>query len=88
MTKEHESIFRGSLYEIHMLLKNKKINLLGEFVVAIYSELSAKQETNLDESFCKPFLDYLSPSDASKLIAKIINLPKQDIYKYLVEISK
>ena len=88
MTKEHESVFRGSLHEIHMLLKNKKINLLGEFVVAIYSELSAKQDTNLDEIFCKPFLDYLSPSDASKLIAKIINLPKQDIYKYLVEISK
>jgi len=35
----------------------------------------------------QPFLEYMSPSDASKLIAKITSHSKQDVYKFLLSIS-
>ena len=88
MTKEFESIYRGTLEEILILIRTNKIKLLGEFVLLIHSSSTLSRDYDLDEKFCRPFLDYLSPTDASKLIAQITNFPKQDVYKFLVEISK
>ena len=88
MTKEHESIYRGSLEEILTLVKTNKIKFLGEFALLIHPSKPHSKDFDLDENFCKPFLDYLSPTDASKLIAKITNFSKQRIYKFLLEISK
>jgi 16S rRNA (cytidine1402-2'-O)-methyltransferase len=88
MTKEHESIYRGSLEEILTLVKTNKIKFLGEFALLIHPSKSHSKDFDLDENFCKPFLDYLSPTDASKLIAKITNFSKQDIYRFFIEISK
>ena len=51
-------------------------------------ELDGTKVLNLDKNFCRPFLDYLSPTDASKLIAKITSLSKQEVYKFLLSISK
>jgi 16S rRNA (cytidine1402-2'-O)-methyltransferase len=87
MTKEYESIYRGSLREIYSQLLNGEITLLGEFVLVIQSSLKSQSPGELDEEFCKPFLEYMSPSDASKLIAKISNHSKQEIYKFLLNIS-
>ena len=88
MTKEFESTYRGTLEEILILIKANKIKLLGEFVLLIHSSISDSRDNDLDENFCKPFLDYLSPADASKLIARITNFSKQEVYKFLTEISK
>ena len=88
MTKKHESIYRGTLTEISNLIKENKIKLLGEFVLLLNSDSSFSKSMNLDENFCRPFLDYLSPTDASKLIAKITTSSKQQVYKFLLEISK
>ena len=87
MTKEHESIYRGPLDEIYAQLLNSEIRLLGEFVIVIQSSLKSQSGNDLEEDFCKPFLEYMSPSDASKLIAKITSHPKQYIYKFLLNIS-
>ena len=87
MTKEYESIYRGTLKEVHELLQTNQIKLLGEFVLLVYSE-STHHDFQLDENFCRLFLEYLSPSDASKLIAKITNNSKKDVYNFLVEVSK
>tara|TARA_B110000003_G_scaffold190409_1_gene189178 strand:+ start:1902 stop:2729 length:828 start_codon:yes stop_codon:yes gene_type:complete len=87
MTKEHESIYRGPLDEIYAQLLNSEIRLLGEFVIIIQSSLKSQSDNDLEVDFCKPFLEYMSPSDASKLIAKITSHPKQDIYKFLLNIS-
>ena len=87
MTKDYESIYRGSLDEIYSQLLRSEITLLGEFVLVIQSSLKSQASDELEEDFCKPFLDYMSPSDASKLIAKISSHPKQDIYKFLLTIS-
>jgi 16S rRNA (cytidine1402-2'-O)-methyltransferase len=87
MTKEYESIYRGSLEEIYGQLLDSKITLLGEFVLVIHSSLKTQAVSVLDIDFCKPFLNYMSPSNASKLIAKITNHSKQDIYKFLIKIS-
>tara|TARA_B100000287_G_C20671290_1_gene793459 strand:- start:277 stop:1098 length:822 start_codon:yes stop_codon:yes gene_type:complete len=88
MTKEFESIYRGTLEEILILIKANKIKLLGEFVLLIHPGTSNGKDYDLDEDFCRSFLDYLSPTDASKLIARITNSSKQDVYKFLTEISK
>ena len=88
MTKEYESIYRGTLEEIFRLIKTNQIKLLGEFVLLIHSSSSHSKDFDLDENFCRLFLDYLSPTDASKLIAKITNFSKQDVYKFLMQISK
>ena len=88
MTKEYESIYRGTLEEIFRLIKTNQIKLLGEFVLLIHSSSSHSKDFDLDENFCRLFLDYLSPTDASKLIAKITNFSKQDVYKFLIQISK
>jgi len=88
MTKKYESIYRGTLEEIFQIIKTNQIKLLGEFVLLVNSSSSHNKFSNLDENFCRPFLDYLSPTDASKLIAKITDLSKQDVYKFLIEISK
>ena len=87
MTKEYESIYRGSLDEIYSQLLNSEITLLGEFVIVIQSSLKSQSSYVLEEDFCKPFLEYMSPSDASKLIAKITSHSKQDVYKFLLSIS-
>jgi 16S rRNA (cytidine1402-2'-O)-methyltransferase len=87
MTKEYESIYRGSLDEIYSQLLGSKITLLGEFVLVIQSSLKSQSATDLDEDFCKHFLEYMSPSDASKLIARITNHSKQDVYRFLLSIS-
>ena len=88
MTKEYESVYRGTIKEVLTLIKNNEIKLLGEFVILVYPGSHLSTSFNLDESFCRPFLDYLSPSDASKLIAKITSFSKQEVYKFLLEISK
>jgi len=88
MTKEFESTYRGTLEEILNLFKNNQITLLGEFVILIYPLSSLSTVFNLDQNFCRPFLDYLSPTDASKLIAKITSFSKQEVYKFLLSISK
>ena len=87
MTKDYDSIYRGSLDEIYSQLLRSEITLLGEFVLVIQSSLKSQTSDELEEDFCKPFLDYMSPSDASKLIAKISSHPKQEIYKFLLTIS-
>ena len=65
MTKNYESIYRGSLDEIYSQLLRSEITLLGEFVLVIQSSLKSQTSDELEEDFCKPFLDYMSPSDAS-----------------------
>ena len=87
MTKEYESIYRGSLDEIYSQLLSSEITLLGEFVIVIQSSIKSQNSDALEEDFCKPFLEYMSPSDASKLIAKITSHSKQDVYKFLLSIS-
>ena len=88
MTKKHETIYRGTPEEILNLIKENKIKLLGEFVLLLNTNSSFGNDMNLDENLCRPFLDYLSPTDASKLIAKITSLSKHEIYKFLLQISK
>ena len=88
ITKKHESIYRGTLEEILHLIKNNKIKFLGEFVLLLNSQSSLIKDSKLDENFCRPFLDYLSPTDASKLIAKISSFSRKEVYKFLLEISK
>ncbi len=88
MTKKHETIYRGTLEEILNLIKGNKIKLLGEFVLLLNSYSSFSKDIKLDENFCRPFLDYLSPADASKLIAKITSFSKHEVYKFLLDISK
>ena len=88
MTKKHETIYRGTPIEILNLIKENKIKLLGEFVLLLNTNSSFKKDMKLDENFCRPFLDYLSPTDASKLIAKITSFSKHEVYKFLLEISK
>ena len=50
MTKEHESIYRGSLDEIYSQLLNSEITLLGEFVIVIQSSLKSQSSYELEES--------------------------------------
>jgi len=88
MTKEYESIYRGTIEEILTLIKKDEIILLGEFVILVYPNSYLNKVFDLDENFCRPFLDYLSPTDASKLIAKITSFSKQEVYKFLLGISK
>tara|TARA_B100000579_G_scaffold149903_1_gene121741 strand:+ start:74 stop:895 length:822 start_codon:yes stop_codon:yes gene_type:complete len=88
MTKEFETIYRGTVEEILILLKNNQITLLGEFVILVYPCPSLSTVFNLDKNFCRPFLNYLSPADASKLIAKITSFSKKEVYKFLLSISK
>ena len=70
------------------IFKNNEIKLLGEFVILVYPDSYLSTSLNLDENFCRPFLNFLSPTDASKLIAKITSFSKQEVYKFLLEISK
>ena len=88
MTKQYESVYRGTIKEVLALIKKNKIKLLGEFVILVYPSSRPNASINLDENFCRPFLNYLSPTDASKLIAKITSFSKKEVYKFLLEISK
>ncbi len=88
MTKKHETIYRGTPLEILSQINENKIKLLGEFVLLLNTNSSFERDIKLNESFCRPFLDYLSPTDASKLIAKITSFSKNEVYKFLLEISK
>ena len=73
--------FLRDLYEASVI-QNTKIFLRKKKIE------TNKENIDLNEDFCLQFLEHLSPADASKLIAKITSFSKQEVYKFLLSISK
>ena len=85
MTKIHENVFRGRLFEILERVKNKKINLKGEFVLVLDGQNKPKPFSKINEKIKNEFLSKLSASDSAKLISILTGENKRDIYKKLIE---
>ena len=85
MTKIHENVFRGRVFEILERVKNKKINLKGELVVVLEGQNKPKPFSKINEKIKNEFLSKLSASDSAKLISILTGENKRDIYKKLIE---
>lgn len=83
LTKLHEQVLRGTLADIRAQLESGDIPLLGEFVLVLEPAARAAQETvpPLDaELVLRACLEYLSPSQASRLAARLTGRPRGDLY--------
>ena len=85
MTKIHENVFRGRVFEILERIKNKKINLKGELVVVLEGQNKPKPFSKINEKIKNEFLSKLSASDSAKLISTLTGENKRDIYKKLID---
>ena len=84
MTKIHEDVFRGKIFEIIKDIENDQINLKGELVLVIEGA-DNKIDLNISSQIKKEFLSKLSASDSAKLISMLTGKNKRDIYKKLIE---
>ncbi|MEK9649578.1 MAG: 16S rRNA (cytidine(1402)-2'-O)-methyltransferase [Gammaproteobacteria bacterium] len=78
LTKEYETLYRGSLLQMNNLIGLLKSALKGEFTIVVGS-IENKELFNLDLQ--EDLLSFLSKGDAAKVLAKIYKIPKREIYK-------
>lgn len=90
MTKPYENIFRGTLAEAHQNIEDGRIILKGEFVVVLNCSNNTfiSRHISLNRNFCEPFLNYLPVKQSAKLISTLLNLPKPEVYDFLIKIAK
>ena len=86
MTKKHEEVIRGSIYEIHKQVSSR--NLKGEICLLIEGDKDlVEPSTDLNNEIKDLVLKKMSPTDAAKLLSFITKQNKRDLYKWLTDKS-
>jgi 16S rRNA (cytidine1402-2'-O)-methyltransferase len=83
LTKLHEQVLRACLAEVRHALASGTVPLLGEFVLVLEPAPRSAQPAlpPLDaETVLVACLEYLSPSQASRLAARLTGRPRSEIY--------
>lgn len=89
LTKMHESFYSGSASELSLMIDNGDLVLKGEVVLLVDNqslELKSKRELNVDE-LIKAFGDELPASKLAKIIAKLTDVNRQDVYQKIEELK-
>lgn len=90
LTKLHEQLARGSLSAICRQLADGSIPTLGEFVLVLAPVPRVEQvaAASLDpEQVMRHCLDYLSPSQASRLAARLTGLSRGELYDIALRVG-
>ena len=90
LTKINEKIIRGSALEVKKIMISEKNNHRGEFVIVIGGDNSKKIDIFLEQSLKNQIVKLLSKfslTDVVEIVHKLTNLPKNKIYKWVLEIK-
>ena len=82
ISKKYEEVLRGNKSFFKDYLNQK--DLKGEIVLLIEGS-SGEKTIHIDEDIKKSYLEKLSPKDAAKLLALILNKSKREIYNSLID---
>jgi len=84
MTKKHEEVIRGSIYEILTQVSSRDIK--GEICLLIEGYKNQTESSiDLNNEIKDLALKKMSPSEAAKLLSLITNKNKRDLYKWLIK---
>ncbi|MCX7760667.1 MAG: 16S rRNA (cytidine(1402)-2'-O)-methyltransferase [Hydrogenothermaceae bacterium] len=86
LTKIHEKFFYGTVEDVINSLKQNKENLKGEFVIVVYPS-EKEEEINIEEEVKQLLLAGQSAKDITKLLTTKYNLPKNRVYKIIMDIK-
>ena len=92
LTKMNERAFIGSSLEVFKEFKQSSKNSLGEFVIVIEEQNIGKKKSLCELSpdiidIIKKLLDKFSLTDTVKIVHKIGNIEKKEIYKKVLDIQ-
>ena len=91
ITKINERVFVGFPEEVSKTFKKNKKNCLGEFVIVIEGNKSLKQKNisinPIIEDIIKKLLRKFSLTDTVKIVHKIGNIEKKEVYKKALELQ-
>ncbi|MEZ0324072.1 MAG: 16S rRNA (cytidine(1402)-2'-O)-methyltransferase [Hydrogenothermaceae bacterium] len=87
LTKIHEKFFYGTVEEVINSIKQSKENLKGEFVIVVYPS-EKEEEIDIEEEVKQLLLSGKSAKDITKLLTAKYNLPKNKVYKIIMDIKE
>ena len=92
LTKMNERVFIGSSLEVFKEFKQSSKNSLGEFVLVVEEQNIGKKKSLYELSpdiidIIKKLLDKFSLTDTVKIVHKIGNIEKKEIYKKALDIQ-
>ena len=92
LTKMNERVFIGSSFEVFKEFKQSSKNSLGEFVLVVEEQNIGKKKSLYELSpdiidIIKKLLEKFSLTDTVKIVHKIGNIEKKEIYKKALDIQ-
>lgn len=82
LTKQFETVLRGSLSELAEAIEGDALQQKGEFVIVVAGREQAAEETlAAGLEMAQALLDYLPASQAAKVAAKLTGAPRRAIYE-------
>lgn len=87
ITKLHETIYRDSLENILLWLKEDAVRCKGEFVVVIQGEKTDQFDSVEAKRILQILLKEHSVKDAARLATEILNGKKNELYKIAMELK-
>jgi 16S rRNA (cytidine1402-2'-O)-methyltransferase len=86
MTKQFETVLRGSLKEIRQRVERESNQRKGEFVLVV-SGGSPDESRAFSRALelCRELLPHLTASQACRVAAKVHDVPRRDLYRALEE---
>lgn len=91
LTKQFETVLRGSLGELVQILEADTDQRKGEFVLLVEGRLlSDRKEASLEQavSMARVLLDFLPASQAARAAAKLAGASRRDVFKCLENAKK
>jgi 16S rRNA (cytidine1402-2'-O)-methyltransferase len=88
ITKLHETIYRDSLENILLWLKEDAVRCKGEFVVVIQGEKTDQFDSAEAKRILQILLKDHSVKDAVKLATEILNGKKNELYKIAMDLKE
>lgn len=86
LTKQFETVLRGSLGEIVERVASEANQQKGEFVVVVAGhEAGADQQLAAGLDLARALLEHLSASQAAKVAARISGASRRDLYEQLID---
>ena len=88
ITKLHETIYRDSLENILLWLKEDAVRCKGEFVVVIQGEKTDQFDSAEAKKILQILLKDHSVKEAAKLTSEIMQGSRNDIYKLAMQLKE
>lgn len=88
LTKLYESLYRGTISEIHEMIQNEHIPAKGEFVVVVQGCEQVKSVwDNAAEDMIKELLPHLPINKVSKIVSNLTKIARKDCYNMALSIQ-